>query len=90
MACQALHTTVIRLSLEQLAQPAAVKAVHSCGARVAVTVLGKEDNAGDIRRVIELGAALIETDRRPVSAPRAQFPFQASGLHNVDEIVTRI
>lgn len=62
VACKSLHTTVIRLSLEQLAQPEAVAAVHKCGARVSVTVLGKEDNEEDMRRVISLGAQLIETD----------------------------
>lgn len=61
-ACESLHTTVIRLSLEQLAQPAAVAAVHECGARVSVTILGKQDNELDIRRVIRQGAELIETD----------------------------
>jgi glycerophosphoryl diester phosphodiesterase len=62
-ACETLRTTVIRLSLEQLAQPGAVAAVHGCGARVSVTILGKQDNAEDIRRVIQLGGELIETDR---------------------------
>jgi hypothetical protein len=61
-ACEALHTTVIRPALEQLAQPEAVRAVHQCGARVSVTILGTQDNADDIRRVIDLGAELIETD----------------------------
>src|SRR5262249_43933738 len=61
-ACELLHTTVIRLSLEQLAQPDAVAAVHECGARVSVTILGKEDNEEGIRRVIRQGAELIETD----------------------------
>jgi len=61
-ACETLHTTVIRLSLEQLAQPGAVEAVHKCGARVSVTILGKEDNEQDMHRVIEQGAELIETD----------------------------
>src|SRR5215813_2497734 len=61
-ACELLHTTVIRLSLEQLAQPGAVEAVHKCGARVSVTILGKEDNEQDMHRVIEQGAELIETD----------------------------
>jgi hypothetical protein len=40
-ACEMLHTTVIRLSLEQLAQPEALATVHNCGARVSVTILGK-------------------------------------------------
>jgi glycerophosphoryl diester phosphodiesterase len=61
-ACESLHTTVIRLSLEQLAQPTAVEAVHKCGARVSVTVLGREDTEEGIRRVIVQGAELIETD----------------------------
>ncbi len=62
VACGLLHTTVIRLSLEQLAQPAYVGAVNGCGARVSVTVLGQADNEEDIRRAITLGAQLIETD----------------------------
>ncbi len=62
VACRLLHTTVIRLSLEQLAQPAYVNAVHGCGARVSVTVLGKSDNEEDIRSAITQGAQLIETD----------------------------
>jgi glycerophosphoryl diester phosphodiesterase len=61
-ACEMLHTTVIRLSLDQLARPEAVAAVHKCGARVSVTVLGKEDNEQDLRRVILQGGELIETD----------------------------
>jgi hypothetical protein len=52
VVCQTLHTTVIRLSLEQLAQPEAVAAVHKYGARVSVTILGKEANQEDMRRVI--------------------------------------
>jgi glycerophosphoryl diester phosphodiesterase len=60
--CEMLHTTVIRLSLEQLAQPDAVDAVHRCGARVSVTILGQEDNEQGMRRVIAEGAELIETD----------------------------
>jgi hypothetical protein len=62
VACGMLHTTVIRLSMEQLAQPEAVNAVHQCGARVSVTILGKQDNEQDIRRVITMGGELIETD----------------------------
>jgi len=61
-ACETLHTTVIRLSLEQLALPEAVAAVHQCGARVSVTILGEADNEEDIRRVIMQGGELIETD----------------------------
>jgi len=61
-ACEALHTTVIRLSLEQLALRETVAAVHQCGARVSVTMLGKTDNEQDIRRVITQGGELIETD----------------------------
>jgi len=67
-ACEMLHTTVIRLSLEQLAQPGAVEAVHACGARVSVTILGKQDNAEDIRRVITMGGELIETDHPDIVA----------------------
>jgi len=62
VACELLHTTVIRLSLEQLASPEAIRTVHECGARVSITILGKEDNEADMRRVIEQGAELIETD----------------------------
>ena len=61
-ACPALHTTVIRLSLEQLADRETVDAVHACGARVSVTILGKDDNEQMMRHIIELGAQLIETD----------------------------
>ena len=68
VACETLHTTVIRLSLEQLAQPEAVAAVHQCGARVSVTILGKQDNEQDIRRVITMGAELIETDHPDIVA----------------------
>jgi glycerophosphoryl diester phosphodiesterase len=68
VACNTLHTTVIRLSTEQLTQPDAVAAVHACGARISVTVLGKEDNEEDIRKVIELGAQLIETDHPDIVA----------------------
>jgi glycerophosphoryl diester phosphodiesterase len=67
-ACEMLHTTVIRLSLEQLAQPEAVKAVRQCGARISVTILGKQDNVADIRRVIGMGAELIETDHPDMAA----------------------
>jgi len=68
VACEMLHTTVIRLSLEQLTQPEAVSAVHQCGARVSVTILGKQDNEQDIRRVIAMGAELIETDHPDIVA----------------------
>ena len=67
-ACELLHTTVIRLSLEQLAKPEDVEAVHKCGARVSVTVLGKDDNKESIRRSIIEGAELIETDHPDVVA----------------------
>jgi glycerophosphoryl diester phosphodiesterase len=67
-ACELLHTTVVRLSLEQLAKPEDVEAVHKCGARVSVTILGKEDNEEGIRRVITEGAELIETDHPDVVA----------------------
>jgi glycerophosphoryl diester phosphodiesterase len=62
IACELLHTTVVRLSLDQLANPGAVNAVHNCAARVSVTILGKDDNEQDMRRVIMQGAELIETD----------------------------
>jgi glycerophosphoryl diester phosphodiesterase len=65
-ACELLHTTVIRLSLAQLAKSEDVEAVHKCGARVSVTVLGKEDNEDGIRQVISQGAELIETDHPDV------------------------
>jgi glycerophosphoryl diester phosphodiesterase len=61
-ACRTLHTTVIRLSLEQLEDRRDVDAVHACGARISVTILGKDDNEKSMRHVIELGAQLIETD----------------------------
>jgi glycerophosphoryl diester phosphodiesterase len=67
-ACAALKTTVIRLSLEQLADPEAVGAVRGCGARVSVTILGANDTEEGIRRVIRLGAQLIETDHPDVVA----------------------
>jgi glycerophosphoryl diester phosphodiesterase len=60
--CAALKTTVIRLSLEQLADPEALGAARGCGARVSVTILGANDNEDGLRRVIRLGAQLIETD----------------------------
>jgi len=67
VACELLHTTVIRLSLEQLAQAEAVAAVHECGARVSVTILANEEEE-EIRRVIEQGGELIETGRPDVVA----------------------
>jgi len=67
VACELLHTTVIRLSLEQLAQAEAVAAVHQCGARVSVTILANEEEE-DIRRAIEQGGELIETGRPDVVA----------------------
>jgi glycerophosphoryl diester phosphodiesterase len=73
--CGMLHTTVVRLSLEQLAQPAAVAAVHKCGARVSVTILGKEDNEQGMRRVIQQGAELIETDHPDLVAKMRQTPL---------------
>lgn len=73
--CEMLHTTVIRLSLAQLAQPGAVAAVHECGARVSVTILGKEDNEAGIRRVIAQGAELIETDHPDLVAKIRQGSF---------------
>src|SRR5215471_1576265 len=75
VVCGMLHTTVIRLSLEQLAQPAAVAAVHKCGARVSVTILGKEDNEQGTRRVIQQGAELIETDHPDLVAKMRQTPL---------------
>ena len=67
-ACEALHTTVIRLSLAQLEQPNAVNAVRRCGARVSVTILGQEDTEEGIRRVIASGAQIIETDHPDIVA----------------------
>jgi glycerophosphoryl diester phosphodiesterase len=61
--CQELRTTVVRLSIVQLEDPAAVKAVRACGARVSVTILGLNDHEEQMKRVIGLGAQLIETDR---------------------------
>jgi glycerophosphoryl diester phosphodiesterase len=66
--CASLHSTVIRLSLAQLADPNAVKAVRDCGARVSVTMLGKTDVEPEIRRAIELGAQIIETDHGDIVA----------------------
>ncbi len=64
--CAALRTTVIRLSLEQLAEAPYRDAVRACGARVAVTILGARDREDEMRRVIGLGAQLIETDHPDV------------------------
>lgn len=60
--CAALRTTIVGLSLEQLADPRFVAVTRQCGARAAVTLLGKGDNESEIRRVIGLGAQLLETD----------------------------
>lgn len=73
--CAALRTTVIRLSLAQLAQPQAVAAVHRCGARVSVTILGNQDSEEGIRRVIAQGAELIETDHPDLVARIRQGSF---------------
>lgn len=64
--CAALRTTVIRLSLEQLAEASYREAVKACGARIAVTILGERDREEEMRRVIGLGAQLIETDHPDV------------------------
>jgi glycerophosphoryl diester phosphodiesterase len=64
--CAALRTTVIRLSLEQLAEAGYREAVKACGARIAVTILGERDREDEMRRVIGLGAQLIETDHPDV------------------------
>lgn len=61
--CGSLRTTVVRLSIEQLRDPSAVRAVNACGARVSVTILGPLDNGAGIAEVIQRGAQLIETDR---------------------------
>jgi glycerophosphoryl diester phosphodiesterase len=61
--CGSLKTTVVRLSIEQLRDPSAVRAVNACGARVSVTILGALDNEAGIAEVIQRGAQLIETDR---------------------------
>ncbi len=61
--CRSLRTTVVRLSIEQLRDPSAVRAVDACGARVSVTILGPLDNSAGIAEVIQRGAQLIETDR---------------------------
>jgi glycerophosphoryl diester phosphodiesterase len=66
--CAALRTTVIRLSIEQLAETGYREAVRQCGARVAVTLLGERDREEEMRRVIGLGAQLIETDHPDVVA----------------------
>ena len=60
--CAVLRTTVIRLSIEQLAEAEYAEAVRRCGARIAVTLLGERDREEEMRRVIGLGAQLIETD----------------------------
>jgi glycerophosphoryl diester phosphodiesterase len=64
--CGSLRTTVIRLSLEQLEDARYGEAVRRCGARVAVTILGERDREEEMRRVIGLGAQLIETDHPDV------------------------
>jgi glycerophosphoryl diester phosphodiesterase len=61
--CQALQTTVIRLSLTQLGDGSSVEAVRKCGARVSVTILGDKDTEAGMRKVIALGAQMIETDQ---------------------------
>jgi len=66
--CASLRTTVVRLSIAQLRDPAAVRAVHDCGARVAVTVLGAMDSAEGITEAISLGAQMIETGRPDLAA----------------------
>lgn len=60
--CRQLRTRIVRLSPEQLEDPAYAAAVRAAGARVSVTVLGKRDNETDIREVIRRGARIIETD----------------------------
>jgi glycerophosphoryl diester phosphodiesterase len=60
--CKLLRTTVLRLSLEQLTQAEMVAAVHGCGSRISVTILGETDTEESIHNVILLGAQLIETD----------------------------
>jgi len=73
-ACAMLHTKVIRLSLEQLARKEMVDAVHRCGARVSVTVLGAMDTREGIRKVIAQGAEMIETDHPDVARALGVVP----------------
>jgi glycerophosphoryl diester phosphodiesterase len=61
--CRLLKTSVVRLSTEQLVDPGSVRAVRSCPARVSYTILGKTDNEEEMRRIVALGAEVIETDR---------------------------
>jgi len=64
--CRLLKTSVVRLSTEQLVDPQAVHAVRACPARVSYTILGKTDNEEEMRRIVALGAELIETDHPEV------------------------
>ena len=68
VVCNKLRTTVVRLSTEQLQEPQSVKRVRACPARVSYTILGSTDNEDEMRRVIALGAQLIETDNPDVLA----------------------
>jgi glycerophosphoryl diester phosphodiesterase len=67
-ACRVLRTSVVRLSLAQLAEPEYVAAVRGAGARVSVTILGANDNESKMREVIRMGARIIETDYPEVVA----------------------
>lgn len=64
--CRSLHTTIIRLSLAQLESRELVSAVHACGARVSITILGQTDTQEQMRRAVEAGAQIIETDHPDV------------------------
>lgn len=66
--CTTLQTTVVRLSLEQLAQLEFIAAVRGCKARISVTILGEHDTEDEMQRVIRMGAQLIETDHPDVAA----------------------
>lgn len=83
--CAALRTTVIRLSIEQLAEAGYREAVRQCGARVAVTLLGERDREEEMRRVMALGARLIETDHPDVVARVAGR--QAVAMHPLEELI---
>ncbi|MFO0501869.1 MAG: glycerophosphodiester phosphodiesterase family protein [Acidobacteriota bacterium] len=83
--CAALRTTVIRLSIEQLAEAGYREAVRRCGARIAVTLLGERDREEEMRRVIGLGAQLIETDHPDLVTRVAPRP--AAAVHPLEELI---
>src|SRR5262249_16276459 len=66
--CGMPKTTVVRVSAQEVRDPAAVAAVRACPARVSFTILGTTDNFEEMRRVTALGAQLIETDHPEVLA----------------------